>query len=118
MKTKILISTIIIGLITYLTFNPSLSESEALNLLTNTINNDALYESFATSQCLEFYNGETTKEYVKFTVYEIHGNGCEGDPNTHPKINTFKIMRKTQDIFYYDVLEDSYLPYDALKLKR
>lgn len=118
MKTIILISAILIGLLAYLQFNTSLSESEALSLLTKTIHDDALYESFTTLQCLEFYSGKTTKESFNFAVYEIHGGGCKGDPNTHPRIDTFKIMRESQEIFYYDVLEDSYFPYNISKLKR
>lgn len=124
MKIKIVIGSVIIIIIstgTYLGFNKfnhSLNENEALNLLTDTITRDSLYASFTTLQCLDFYANETTQEYFVFTIREIHGNGCEGDPNSRPRVDTIKIMRRTKNIFYYDVLKDSYFPYDISKLKR
>ncbi len=121
---KILISSIviiIIGVVVYLELyqpNILLNEDEAVSLLTDRIVSDSLYDSFTTLQCLDFNTSETTKEYFEFSVYEIHGDGCKGDPNTYPKVDTFKVMRRTKDIFYIDFRNGSYLPYDPTSLKR
>lgn len=125
MKIKIIVSSIIlivaIGVAGYLKFNQPnslLSEAEALDLLTDTIVRDSLYDSFTTLQCLDFYTNEIKEEYFVFTIREIHGNGCEGDPNTHPRVDTFKVMRRSKNIFYEDWKGGSYLQYDHSKLKR
>lgn len=124
MKTKLLISSVvivIIGVVVIFGFNEfdnSLNEKESLTLLTKTITRDALYDSFTTSQCLSFSTNEITKESFIISVYEIHDNDCKGDPNTQPRVDTFKVMRQTKNIFHYDVREDSYFPYDSSKLKR
>ena len=124
LRNKIIISLIVITLIgvaAYIRFNKSsssLSENEALSLLTNTIVQDSLYDSFTTLECLDFYNEEVTKEYVEFSIREIHGNGCEGDPSTSPRVDTYKIIRQSKNIFYQDWKDSSYIPYDPLKLRR
>jgi len=122
MKIKLLASVLIlIGLIAFFwfsNFNSSIDERESLTLLTNTISHDKLYNSFTTFECLSFHNTETTKEYYIFNIHEIHNNDCKGAPNTQPRIDTFKIMRQTENIFYYDILEDAYFPYSTSKLKR
>jgi len=140
MKTKILASFIVIlaiGIFAYWRLNKSgnfpsqndaksqiveitgnsLNEADAQNLLINKIETDSLYTSFTTLQCLHFYTEESTADYFSFAVREKHGDGCSGDPYAEPIVDRFKVMRETKNIFYYDVVQDTYFPYDRSKLQ-
>lgn len=97
--------------------NP-LSEKESIDLIVKTITKDSLYESFATPQCISYKTDDESKEFFIISAYELHNNNCKGDPSTQPRIDTFKIIKQTKDIYYYNILKDSYSPYDSTKLKR
>lgn len=124
MKTKIIIIiTVIIVLLGLVVFGltreaQNTEEQELLTILTATITQDKLYDSFTNIECLEFTSMEATTEFYAFSIYEKHDKKCPGDPNTRPRVDTFRVMKTDQSIYHYNLLTDSYSPYNAAEIRR
>lgn len=95
-----------------------LSEAEARRLLLRTIERDRLYTSWTRIECLSFFTEARRAAWFDFAVREKHGGGCAGDPDTAPIVDRFRVMRNTGRLLWYDVAEDSYVPYARAKVAR
>ena len=95
-----------------------LTEQQALDTFVEQIKKDKLYDKRFTFSCLLIITEETTENYFDFAVHEKHGGECQGDPNTSPILDRFRINRITKEIQWYDVVEDGFAPYSAMLLKR
>jgi hypothetical protein len=95
-----------------------LSERQALDILIGQIKKDKLYDGRSTISCLLFITEEITENYFTFAVHEKHGGECPGAPDTSPKIDSFRIDRINNEIQWYDVLEDGFVPYSTMLLTR
>jgi hypothetical protein len=90
------------------------TEKQALDTLEEQIKKDKLYDNRLTFSCLLFITEETTENYFDFAVHEKHGGECQGDPNTSPIVDRFRINRITKEIQWYDVVEDGFVPYGTM----
>lgn len=92
----------------------SLSEKQALNVLISHIQKDKLYDSWTTLSCLSFLTEEKTKDHFDFVIREKHGGKCQGDPNTSPIVDRFRVDRLTKKIQWYEPTDGAHLPYKAV----
>ena len=90
--------------------NP-MSESDALELLSQAIKRDSLYSAWTKMECLRFFMEETTEKYFEFAIREKHEGTCPGDPITQPIVDRFQVYRSTKKILWYDVVNDEYVAY-------
>ena len=58
------------------------------------------------NKCYEFWLAEEDKNILRIELHEFHQNGCPGDPNSSPRIETFTINKTTKTIFWYDVVSN------------
>jgi len=74
------------------------AELAALVLLKSEIQSKKIYP-WTKMKCLNFVSGRVKdEEYFYFSIYEIHRNGCAGDPATSPLVDTYRINRASQNI--------------------
>jgi hypothetical protein len=96
----------------------SLTEKQALNVLTSRLLRDKPYDRWAPNlSCLAFFTDEKTEKYFEFTLHEEHGGKCPGDPSTAPRVDSFRVNRLTNEIQWYD-LEGDLQPYKAFLKSR
>lgn len=60
--------------------------------------------------CLAFQSEAQTPDHIDVGVMEIHGGRCPGDPDTGPRLNTFRYMRQTGQFLLFDASKDAYGP--------
>jgi hypothetical protein len=91
-----------------------LTEQQALDVLMAKVHKDKLYDSWTTISCLSFLVEEKTKDYIDIAIREKHEGKCEGDPNTAPIVDRFRVHRLTKRIQWYEPAEGNYNPYRAV----
>ena len=119
MKMRLLI---LVAFISILALFPSsntfaenrLTEQQALDVLMAKVQKDKLYDSWTTISCLSFLVEEKTKVYIDIAIREKHEGKCEGDPNTSPIVDRFRVHRMTKRIQWYEPAEGDFQPYRAV----
>jgi hypothetical protein len=91
-----------------------LSEQQALDIVAARVQKDHLYDSWTTASCLTFLVEEKTKDYIDIAIREKHEGKCEGDPNTSPIVDRFRVHRMTKRIKWYEPAEGEFHPYRAV----
>jgi len=91
-----------------------LTEQQALDVVMAKVQKDKLYDSWTTISCLSFLVEEKTKVYINIAIREKHDGKCEGDPNTSPIVDRFRVHRMTKRIQWYEPAEGEYHPYRAV----
>jgi hypothetical protein len=123
MKMRLLI---LVAFISILALFPSsntfaenrLTEQQALDVLMAKVQKDKLYDSWTTISCLSFLVEEKTKVYINIAIREKHDGKCEGDPNTSPIVDRFRVHRMTKRVQWYEPAEGEYHPYKAVLKSR
>ena len=112
---NLLISVILISIpIQFVCAQEELTEEKSLSILIAQIKKDKLYDSFSQNlKCISFHTEEQTKEYFAFALREKHGGQCEGDPNTAPIVDRYRVTKKNSDILLYDPIEGDFVPYNS-----
>ena len=91
-----------------------LTEQQALDVVMAKVQKDKLYDSWTTASCLHFLVEEKTKVYVDIAIREKHEGKCEGDPDTSPIVDRFRVHRMTKRIQWYEPVEGEFHPYRAV----
>lgn len=96
------------------TFAESITSSDqALDALIENLKNDKVYNNRMPSfSCISFLEDGSTRDYYDFTLYEVHNEECGGDPGSSHVIDRFRVFNKDKAIFWYNIAEGDYLPYD------
>ena len=89
-----------------------LNEDQAIRILMNKIQNDSVYSSWTKMKCLDFFTDEIAEKYFIVTIRENHNEDCPGSPLTAPRVDTFKILRDTQKILWYNLSIDKFEDYN------
>ncbi len=95
-----------------------LTEHQALDIVAARVQKDHLYDSWTTASCLTFLVEEKTKDYIDIAIREKHEGKCEGDPNTSPIVDRFRVHRMTKRIKWYEPAEGEFHPYRAVLKER
>jgi hypothetical protein len=91
-----------------------LTEEQALDVLMTRVQKDKLYDSRFATNCLSFLVEGKTKDYIDIAVREKHGGKCQGDPDTSPVVDRFRVHRSTRRIKCYESSSGEYQPYGAM----
>jgi hypothetical protein len=94
---------------------PKLDETAAAKLLVRKVQDDALYASWTTIQCLRFILEDTTSRHFDFAVRERHDGKCPGDPAVEPIVDRFRINRATKEVLWYEAANGNYVAYARVK---
>ena len=96
-----------------------LNEDQAIRILMNKIQNDSVYSSWTKMKCLDFFTDEIAEKYFIVTIRENHNEDCPGSPLTAPRVDTFKILRDTKKILWYNLFDDNFEDYNIyLSIRR
>lgn len=111
------VAVLLVGLLSTTVFAETTSdESASLAASRKQIEKDRLYPRM---DCLQFVPEDKDVETISFAVREIHSETCGGDPDTAPVVDRYRVNRRTNELEWYDVLNDEFLPYaEALKAKK
>ena len=90
------------------------NEADAINVLMHRINKSQVYAAWLKQGCFTVFTETTTAKFYEFALHEAHGGNCEGDPNTSPVIDRFRVSRVSNTILWYNLPNDEYLPFKAL----
>ena len=88
-----------------------LDEDGALALLERTLKRDHIYESRISMDCIAYATEETTSAYFEFVLREIHNAKCDGDPETSPAIDRYRVYRGSGKIQQWKAAEDKWQAY-------
>ena len=88
-----------------------LDEDAALALLRRTLKHDHVYEKRISLDCIAYGTEETTSAYFEFVLREVHNAKCEGDPETSPAIDRYRVYRRSGRIQQWEAAEDKWQPY-------
>jgi hypothetical protein len=94
-----------------------LSETQALTLLSNAIERDAVYAPMARA-CMTFVVEVRAEAAFEIAVREKHGGRCGGDPATAPVLDRFRVDRATAAITVWDILEQDWYAWAEFKRHR
>src|ERR1051325_2944951 len=72
----------------------TLDSTAAAKLLVQRTQDDGLYASWTTVQCLRFMLESTTAQHFDFVIRERHDGKCPGDPATEPVVDRFRVNRR------------------------
>lgn len=90
-----------------------LSSDEAVAYLMSVLEQDKVYTA-----CFFVWVDGKTQRTIEVSLHEVHNASCGGDPATAPRLDSFKIDRRTRKLEWYDIAEDSYRPYRIFKAQR
>ena len=88
-----------------------LDEDAALALLGRTLKHDHVYEKRISLDCIAYGTEETTSAYFEFVLREVHNAKCDGDPETSPAIDRYRVYRRSSRIQQWEAAEDKWQPY-------
>ena len=94
-----------------------LNEDAALDLLQRTLKRDGVDEKRISLDCVAYGTEETTKAYFQFVLREIHNAKCDGDPETSPAIDRYRVYRRSSKIEQWEAAEDTWHPYKGAQTK-
>ena len=95
-----------------------LDETAAATLLVRKVQDDALYASWTTIECLRFILEGTTSQNFDFAVRERHDGKCPGDPAVEPIVDRFRINRTTGEVSWYEAANGEYVAYARVRQQR
>jgi hypothetical protein len=90
------------------------NEAEAVKNLLSKINKTQVYGRWLKPGCSKIVIESKSTDFYDMVVYEKHSGNCEGDPNTSPVIDRFRVSRKTNSVLWYDITNAQYLPFRSL----
>jgi hypothetical protein len=109
---------LILNNLIYETYASDIDSVKAVNLLYQKLESDSVYTSWTEMECLYFIIMDSSSDYFDIAVHEKHDQNCPGNPNTAPRVDTFRIMRQTNEILWYNLFKDSYESYNEFLNKR
>lgn len=91
-----------------------LENNEYFDLLKRRITEDRLSAMiWFENRCNDFWISENAeKRQIIIERHGYHAEGCPGDPNFAPRLDTFIIDKNTNEIYWYDVVKNSNIPYN------
>lgn len=96
-----------------------LNEDQAIRILITKIQNDSVYSAWTKTECMHFFTDEIMGEHFIVTIRENHNEDCPGSPLTTPRIDTFKILRNSKEVLWYNLPDDKYEDYNEfLKIRK
>lgn len=84
----------------------SVKNNEWVNLLEDKFKKNNLKTNFFHSKCIEFWLVNEDKNTLRIELHQYHLDGCPGDPNWSPRLETFIINKTTKTISWYDVMRN------------
>src|SRR5881398_804069 len=94
-----------------------LDEDGALALLERTLKHDGVYTHRISLDCVTYGTEETTDAYFQFVLRENHNAKCDGDPETSPVIDRYRVNRQSGKIEWLERIEDNWRPYNPFQIK-
>src|SRR5438105_8841697 len=85
-----------------------LDENAALGLLERTLKHDGVYTHRISLDCVGYGTEETTDVYFQFVLRENHNAKCDGDPETSPVIDRYRVYRQSGKIECLERIEDKW----------
>src|SRR5437660_9397515 len=85
-----------------------LEENAALALLARTLKHDGVYTHRISLDCVGYGTEETTDAYFQFVLRENHNAKCDGDPETSPVIDRYRVYRQSGKIECLERIEDKW----------
>ena len=93
------------------------SEASAVNRLKNKIASENIYSSWIDAKCLSFDVEACDGKVIDIGIHEIHGNGCKGDPQTRPRVDSFRMYISSEQIDWYHPLTADYVSFENIHSK-
>ena len=90
------------------------NEADATNRLMQRINKSQVYAVWLKQECFTVFTQTKAAKFYEFALHEKYGGNCKGDPSTSPVVDRFRVSRISNSILWYDVVNDEYLPFNAL----
>jgi hypothetical protein len=94
-----------------------LDEDSALALLECTLKHDGVYTHRISLDCVTYGTEETASTYFQFVLRENHNAKCDGDPETSPVIDRYRVYRQSGKIEWLERIEDNWRPYNPSQIK-
>src|SRR5439155_20553049 len=85
-----------------------MDEDAALALLERTLKHDGVYTHRISLDCVGYGTEETTDAYFQFVLRENHNAKCDGDPETSPVIDRYRVYRQSGKIEWLGRIEDKW----------
>src|SRR5436190_22145297 len=79
-----------------------MDEDAALALLERTLKHDGVYAHRLSLDCVTYSTEETTQAYFQFVLRENHNAKCDGDPETNPVVDRYRVYRRAGKIEWLD----------------
>jgi len=67
--------------------------------------------------CVGYGTEETTDAYFQFVLRENHNAKCDGDPETIPVLDRYRVYRPSGKIEWLERIEDNWRPYNPSQIK-
>ena len=85
-----------------------LDEDGALALLERTLKHDGVYTHRISLACVTYGTEETADASFQFVLRENHNAKCDGDPETSPVIDRYRVYRQSDKIEWLGRIEDKW----------
>jgi hypothetical protein len=93
-----------------------ISFNTAMGELEMQVEHDHLYP-WAKRGCLGYMDDGEDEQYENISIHEVHDKRCPGDPETYPRVDSFRINRLTRQIEWMS-LDGDYQLYSHLKHRK
>ena len=94
-----------------------LDEDGALALLERTLKHDGVYTHRISLDCVTYGTEETAQAYFQFVLRENHNAKCDGDPETSPVVDRYRVYRRSGKIEWLERIEDNWRPYNPAEIR-
>jgi hypothetical protein len=89
-------------------------QDAALERVMERVRAEHLYASWTTPDCFEFFIDACAASTVDVSIHERHDARCGGDPNTSPRVDSFRVHKRGTRIDWYNVVDDAWRPFDKI----
>ena len=94
-----------------------MDEDTALALLERTLKHDGVYTHRISLDCVTYGTEETTQAYFQFVLRENRNAKCDGDPETNPVVDRYRVYRRSGKIEWLERIEDNWRPYNPAEIR-
>jgi hypothetical protein len=89
-------------------------EDASVSRLAARVRRERLYADWARPDCLDYIVDRCSARTVEVSLHERHDARCGGDPATAPRVDSFRVWRRSSRIDWYALDDDAWRPFERI----
>jgi hypothetical protein len=89
-------------------------QDAAVSRVMERVRAERLYAAWTTPECLHVFVDACATGSVDVSIHELHDARCGGDPDTSPRVDSFRVHERGTRIDWYNGVDDAWRPFEKI----